>query len=219
MKFITMMSLTFLSLLPIINPVGMSSSFLGLTKHLSPQERHFTAYKVAVYSFILLSCVLFFGKIVLEFFGLTLPFIRIAGGLLVSFTGWGMLTSKSKLSQEEKFELKTNKGDDLAFFPLTLPLTAGAGAIAITVSIALGIPSVQPDSELIQLYSGAVVGILGNAILVAICYRCCDFIFLKIGKTGVIVITSLSAFILVALGFSVMWNGIISLIIIAKHIN
>ena len=213
MSFFAILSLIFLSLLPIVNPFGMSSVFLSMSDHLSPQDRHKLAYKVAVYSAALLIAILFLGPLALSFFGLTLPFIRIAGGLLVAFTAWQMLNAKSKLSEEEEEEHA--ESEDPAFFPLTLPITAGAGAIAITIAIALDIDSGFSFHVILQ-YSGAALGIILMMVVVYICYRFSDTILSKIGQTGTMVVTRLSAFVLLAIGLDVMWTGLLKLIIIAK---
>lgn len=208
--------LTFLSLFPIVNPIGFSPAFLSLTEHLTSDERHRLAYRVAIYSVILLLSVLFFGKYILGFFGLTLPFIRIAGGLVVAFTAWQMLNARPKLSKLEKKEYKDS--EDVAFFPLTLPLTAGAGAIAITVAIAINIQPVSEGNAILQ-YAFASIGIILIGITVAICYRFSDIIFHRIGRTGANVITRIFAFLLLAISISVIWQGLLPLIILAKQAN
>ena len=213
MTFFSIFSLIFLSLLPIVNPVGMSSLFLGLTNHLPSKARHQLAYKVAIYSASLLIGILFLGPSVLTFFGVTLPFIRIAGGLLVAFTAWQMLNSKPKLSKKETEEYSDS--DDLAFFPLSLPITAGAGSIAITIATSLDI-SPSFNIHAIVLYLGASLGIIVMMSLSGICYRFSDTILNKIGRTGTNVVTRLSAFVLLAIGLEVVWAGILSLIVIAK---
>ncbi|MEI6056137.1 MAG: MarC family protein [Lentisphaerota bacterium] len=216
MSFYEMMTVTFLSLLPIVNPVGMATFFLSMTDHLSPEERHRTAYMVAFNSFVLLCCVLFFGRAVLEVFGLTLPFIRIAGGLLVAFTAWQMLNIAPRLTKQESEEHKMREtGKQMAFFPLTLPLTAGSGAIAITVALAVDIPT-KITMHSTSMYLGAVAGILGMSILIAVCYRFGDYLLAKLGTTGSNVVTRLSAFILMAIGMQVMWNGIMPLLVMIK---
>jgi multiple antibiotic resistance protein len=213
MNFYKIMCLMFLSLIPIINPIGMASIFLSLTSHFSPEERHKIAYKVALFSALILIGVLFIGPFILYFFGLSLPFIRVAGGLLVSITAWQMMNTKSKLSKEEKRE--NEDSDEIIIFPLTLPITAGAGAIAITLSIALNLPN-EFTVNAISQYAGAISGILLMALLIAVCYRFSDYILDKIGKTGSSVVTRLSAFVLLAIGISVVWDGLLALIIIAK---
>ncbi len=213
MAFYEIMMTTLLSLIPIVNPIGMAAVFLSMTEHLSPEERHRTAYRVAINSFVLLICVLLFGRMILEFFGLSLPFIRIAGGLLVAFTAWSMLNSKPKLSKKEREEHTTDKsGKEIAFFPLTLPITAGAGAIAIMVTVALSIPE-RLSMHSISMYIGATVGNLIMCIIIAVCYRFSDNILNRLGNTGTNVITRLSAFVLLAIGISVIWSGIVPLLV------
>jgi multiple antibiotic resistance protein len=82
--FINSILLVFAGLFPIVNPVGDAPIFLTLTRHCTMGERHTLASKVAVNSFILLTFSLFLGSYVLEFFGITLPVLRIAGGLVVT---------------------------------------------------------------------------------------------------------------------------------------
>ncbi len=213
MSFFGILSLIFLSLLPIVNPVGMSSVFLAMSNDLSPYERHKLALRVAIYSAGLLIAILLVGPLALSFFGLTLPFIRIAGGLLVSFTAWQMLNAKPKLSHEEKKEHEEK--EDVAFFPLTLPITAGAGAIAITIAVALDIDGGFTFHAVLQ-YLGAIIGIILMMAVVYVCYRFSDTILNKIGQTGTAVVTRLSAFVLLAIGLDVIWTGLLKLIIIAK---
>jgi len=76
----------------------------------------------------------FFGRFVLGFFGITLPALRIAGGIIVALSGWALLNR----SEEPAASEVPNHASavSLAFFPLTMPLTAGPGTI--TVAIALG---------------------------------------------------------------------------------
>lgn len=214
MLFYKIFSLTFLSLLPIVNPIGGASVFWSFTKHFLPKTRNKIAYKVAIYSTILLLAVLFLGRQILAFFGLTLPFIRIAGGLMVSFTAWQMLNAKSKLSEAEEKEYEDS--DEIAFFPLTLPITAGAGSIAIVVAITLGMPIEITMTSFIQ-FTAAACGILAMGIIIAICYRFSGFILHKLGTTGTSVVTRLFSFLLLAIGISVIWQGVFTLIIIAKN--
>ena len=213
MSFFSVFSLIFFSLLPIVNPVGMSSLFLGLSNHLPAHERHKLAYRVAVYSAFLLILILVFGPPVLQIFGLTLPFIKIAGGLLVAFTAWQMLNSKPKLTEREREE--HSDSEEIAFFPLTLPITAGAGSIAITVAIGSSISESLNFHAIIQ-YLGAIGGIIAMMSLSGICYRFADTILHKLGRTGTNAVTRLSAFILLAIGLQVIWGGVLALIVIAK---
>ena len=83
--------LVYMGLFPIINPVGAAPIFLGLTRNCTDEERHLLARRVAINGFFLMLGSLIVGSHVLEFFGITLPVVRIAGGLVVTAFGWKLL--------------------------------------------------------------------------------------------------------------------------------
>lgn len=209
-SFYTLLVHTFISLFSIVNPVGMASIFLSLTKDYPSKERHNIAYRVVLYGVILLVIALFFGPSVLRFFGISIPYIQVAGGFLVFFTAWEMLSFKPRINPQEKQEAMHS--GDIAFFPLTMPITAGAGALAITIAIASRLDHTVSVNTFSQ-YTGVIAGIIGVFIFVGICYRFADSIFARLGQTGASVITRLSAFILLAIGVSLIWEGIRELVL------
>ena len=86
---------TFLALFPIVNPIGAVPMFFALTSDMDRSERRATALKTALYVIGILIVFLFFGRFVLNFFGISLPVLQIAGGLIVANTAWGMVTASS----------------------------------------------------------------------------------------------------------------------------
>jgi multiple antibiotic resistance protein len=88
--------LVYAGLFPIVNPIGVAPIFLGLTRHCTQKERNTFALRVTLNSFFLLLGSLLFGSYVLEFFGITLPIVRVAGGLVVSATGWNLLQARDE---------------------------------------------------------------------------------------------------------------------------
>ena len=196
----------FVSLFSIVNPVGMSGVFLELTKRFSNKRRHIAAYLVALYGTILLLATFFIGPYVLKFFGISIASIQVAGGILVFYSAWGMLNTKPKPDEEK---MTGPKKSDNIFFPLTMPITAGAGSIAVTIALAT---KVDKYAHNIQSMCASITAILLVFILVAISYRYADTIFDRLGRTGTSVVGSLSAFILLAIGVTVIWEGIQGLI-------
>src|ERR1700675_1716533 len=87
---------TFLALFPIVDPFGGVPIFFSLTNSWSAAERRRTAFKTGVWVFAILVAFLFFGRFVLYFFGISLPVLKIAGGLIVANTAWGMVTSHAR---------------------------------------------------------------------------------------------------------------------------
>lgn len=192
----------FIALFPMVNPVAMSSAFFGLTKYATDEQRKKLATLVTLYGTMLLLGTLLIGPYLLSLFGLQAADIRVAGGLVVFSIAWRMLNPP-------KEEVKTNtNGDDimgLAFFPLTMPLTAGAGSIAITIALAT---QAHQELYMVDHYIAIALAIIAIFILVFFCYRYATTIFRILGKTGSTMVSSLSAFILLAIGVSVIWSGL-----------
>lgn len=194
----------FIALFPIVNPIAMSSVFFSMSKYASDAQRKKLAILVSLYGTTLLLGTLLIGPYLLNFFGLQPADIRVAGGLIVFSIAWRMLNP----SREPETRPKETNGDDimnLAFFPLTMPLTAGAGSIAITIALAT---QAHKASNMIDQYIAVALAIMAIFILVFFCYRYSATIFKVLGKTGSVVVSSLSAFILLAIGVSVIWSGI-----------
>ncbi|HKF71899.1 MAG TPA: MarC family protein [Stellaceae bacterium] len=204
--------LVYAALFSIVNPVSGAPVFLNLTRRFSRRVRQRLAGRVALNGFLLLLGSLFVGSHVLEFFGLTLPVVRVAGGLVVTSAGWTLLNQETDTRPAPPADAARAEEPD-AFYPLTLPLTVGPGSI--TVAITLGSQRPQGASglgELALIASGAVAGILAIALTIYVCYRFADRLEDVLGRTGTNVMLRLSAFILVCIGIQICWAGISALI-------
>lgn len=197
----------FIAIFPIINPIAMSSVFLNITQYASPEQRKKLAMQVAINGTLLLLGTVILGPILLKFFGLQTADIRVAGGLVVFSIAWKMLTFSKEPQQKRDDQSQSMNHDimSLAFFPLTMPLTAGAGSIAIVVALA---SRAKNETDMLDRYIAIALAIIAIFILVYFCYRYADSIFKMLGKTGAKVVSSLSAFILLAIGVSVTWSGL-----------
>lgn len=203
------LAISFLALFPILNPPAMAPVFLEMTSSVDDRIRHKLARKIGVNTFFLLFGVLIVGGWVLNILGISIPVIGIAGGLLLFHTAWSMLNNAPKISHDEQEELQT-KMHDKAFFPLTMPVTAGPGSMAITLTLV-------PAGSLLELktyiqLAGAAVGIALAATTVFLFYRYSANVLRRLGKSGSATISKLSAFILLAIGVQIVWNGIRELI-------
>jgi multiple antibiotic resistance protein len=206
---------SFLALFPIVNPIGMSPFFLQITDSYSKRERRLLAVKVAKASAILLIVILFTGSSILHFFGVSLDFIRIAGGLLVAWSAWRSLNNTSPTGREEIKNF--DKGlSNVAFFPLTMPLTAGPGAIAVTIALDTRIEKKFSLLGVFQ-YSGIILGIIVVSLLVWLSYAFSEDIFNLIGKTGAKALTSISSMIILAIGVGIFWQGLSPLLVKLLH--
>lgn len=202
------------ALLPIVDPLGGAPIFIAMTVGLTPAERVRMAKSVAINSFLLLIASVLVGAYVLDFFGISIPAVQIAGGVMVCGIAWSLLNrpnSPPALAQEEP---TTAMADDLgqrAFYPLTMPLTVGPGAIS--VALTLGANPKQGLRPLVETALGHAFGILVVAVSVYLCYRYADRITKRLGPIGTGVVVRLSAFILLCIGVQICWNGLHTLII------
>ena len=202
-------AIAFLALFPILNPPAMSPIFLDMTSELSDGDRHRLSRMIGRYTFLLLLCVLVAGGWLLKLFGISVPVIRVAGGLLLFNTAWRMLNNEARFSAEEQEELKARM-TSRAFFPMTMPVTAGPGSIAATLTLVPAGPLARAETWFSFL--GNAAGLAVAALSVFLFYRYSEYLLLRLGRAGAQTISKISAIILLAIGVQVIWDGVRGLI-------
>ena len=125
---------TFLALFPIVNPLGGIPLFFSLTADFPPEDRRRTALKTSLYVIAILVIFMLVGRFVLNFFGISLPVLKIAGGLIVANTAWGMVTGSSRVTAEESHEALTK--EDISLTPMAMPMLSGPGSIGVVMGLA-----------------------------------------------------------------------------------
>jgi multiple antibiotic resistance protein len=212
--FLETMLLAAATLLPIVNPMAGASVFLAKTADLSEDDRQRTAFRVARYGFALLLASALIGAYVLDFFGLSIPVVQVAGGLVVSALGWSLLSQDEvvdRAAREAAATLTPDAVESRAFYPLTMPLTVGPGSISVAITLGANPPS-GARALAITLFAH-VLGLAIVAIAIYVTYAKADVVLRKLGRTGAVIVTRLSAFILLCVGVQIVWNGVRSLLL------
>jgi multiple antibiotic resistance protein len=204
--------LVYAGLFPIVNPIGGAPIFLGLTQYCTEGERNALALRVTRNSFFLLLGSLLVGSYVLEFFGITLPIVRVAGGLVVTATGWNLLQAGNEGDAERAAHRPVVPID--AFYPLTMPITVGPGSIAVAITLGSERPRVALP-QLALLGGAAVAGLIAIAATIFVCYRFAERTVGALGEHGTNVLVRLSAFILLCIGIEIIWHGYSALVRVA----
>jgi len=199
--------LVYAGLFPIVNPIGGAPLFLGLTAASTEAERHLLARRVALNSALLLAASMFVGSHLLVFFGITLPVVRIAGGLVLIAFGWKLLHSGVNVDGGHEASAAHRPEEVESFYPLTLPLTVGPGSISVAIALGSQRPSESGAPELALIAGAALAGILAIALTVYVCYRFAEPLIARLGKGGTNVVVRLSAFILLCIGIQILWTG------------
>ncbi len=190
---------TFLALFPIVDPFGGIPIFFSMTSGWTPQDRSRTAYKTGMWVFVILVAFLFFGRFVLYFFGISLPVLKIAGGLIVANTAWGMVTSTARISPAESHEAESK--EDISLTPLAMPLMSGPGAIGVVMALAAHVDNWSA-------YVGMVIGIAAIALSVALFFCMGGPLVRRLGPGAVGAINKIFGFLILAIAVQLVWNGI-----------
>jgi multiple antibiotic resistance protein len=209
--------LAFSSLFSIINPIGGALIFESFTRGFGHADRMRVAARVGFYSLLIMFGALWVGAYVLNFFGVSLDALRIAGGLVVATMGWRQLTSgdqrADRKSREEQVAAEDVEGDpmQLAFFPLTLPFTTGPGTIAVAITLG----AVRPPFRfgLLPFFVGVSLAAVANAAIIWIAYRYADRVTALIGATARLVVVRLTAFLLMCIGVQILLSAVGDLVV------
>jgi multiple antibiotic resistance protein len=207
---LTTFLLAFGALFSIVNPLSGAFIFFGATRELDPRIRSAVSRWVAIYSFCIVTASLYIGAYVLSFFGVTIPVLRVAGGIVVAMSGWQML-NQPDATEQRRSETPTPRSIDvppsrLAFYPLTMPLTTGPGTISVAISLGASRPHGFHASTL-EFFVETLGAVLLLSLLVYGFYRHSARLASLMGATGTTIVVRLSAFLLFCIGIQVLWNG------------
>ncbi|HTR23789.1 MAG TPA: MarC family protein [Terriglobales bacterium] len=190
---------TFLALFPIVNPFGGIPLFFSLTADFSYEERCRTARKTAFYVIAILVVFMLFGRFVLNFFGISLPVLKIAGGLIVANTAWGMVTGSSRMTHEENSEALTK--EDISLTPMAMPMLSGPGSIGVVMGLAA-----HADNFL--GYAGMILGILAIGLAVYLFLRLGGPLVKQLGPGAMGAISRIFGFLILAIAVQLVWDGV-----------
>lgn len=185
-------------LLPIMNPFSTAPLLMALTTGMSEHERNRQTLLGCLYAFAILATFLVAGRFIISFFGISLPGIRIAGGLLVSTLGFRMIFPGAA-PEGQKVAAKA----DIAFSPLAMPSLSGPGSISVVLATSAQIPE---DKTVI----GSVIVLIGIALTTLIAWlvlRGAIFLVRFLGPSGIDALTRIFGFLLICIGVQFVLIG------------
>ena len=210
--------LGFPALFSIVNPISGAFIFREVTAGHLVAERGRLARLVAVYSLLVMMVALWAGSFVLAFFGITLAALRVAGGVVVALSAWDLLNRPEQRELRKQEQAAPSVGsDDIALFPMTMPITTGPGTISVAVALSASRP------RTLDAFAGFFVGMTAAAVALAlviwITYRSTDRISRLMGPTGSRTVTRLSAFLLLCIGVQILITGVEDVLgpLLARH--
>lgn len=189
----------FMGFFAMMNPIANTAVFVGMTGQQTAEQRKQTAFKALATAFAIVAAFSFLGKGIFEVFGITLPALRLAGGILVFLVGYHMLQGNSSKMHSHDSEEASQHGD-IAISPLALPILAGPGTIATAMNY-------SASGDIFSI----VVTIAAFALLCLITFVCFLFgpkLVDKLGESGINIVTRLMGLILTVIGMQMLIQGV-----------
>lgn len=199
--------LGFPALFSIVNPISGALIFHQMTTQRPPRDRVHLSRLVAVYSLIVMLVALSVGSYVLAFFGITLAALRVAGGLVVALTAWDLLNAPEHREARKQEQVSAPMpSDDIALFPLTIPLTTGPGTISVAVTLGAAHPPLLQNRGWFLL--GMTVAAVALSGVIWALYSSAERLAAFMGPTGNRTVTRLAAFLLLCIGVQILITGV-----------
>ena len=204
--------LSFTALLPLINPIGSALFFLGIVGPAPAATYRSLARSIAVNTALFLFVVQAIGTATLKFFGISLPVMQVAGGLVLAAMGWQLLSQSEPQTTSAKDSVDVH-GDSLekVFYPLTFPVTVGPGGVVVMVTLSAH-ASRETVVSAVAAHSGIMLAVLVLSASVYVCYGYAPAIAARIKSQTVHGILRIIAFVLMCIGVQITWNGVNALL-------
>lgn len=211
MQFIHNIFIGIIALFPVINPIGTAFVVNPYFSGLERSERKKAVFKVATYTLYLCLVTLFSGQWILELFGISVPVVRLAGGIMICKIGWEMVSgaydNKSDFKGQITKPVDAEELNGKLFFPITFPMTAGAGTVSVLFT--LSTHSIDKGfTGYILNAASLIIAVAVMCVLVFVTYLNTNTLINKIGQKNALIMNRIVAFLIFCVGLQIASNGI-----------
>ncbi len=197
---------TLIGLFSLINPLGGLPVYISLTQDSSEENKLKTLKKTCMY--IILICVIsyFIGVYLLNFFGITIPALRVAGGIVIFRSGWQLLNVKHKEEISGKIQEENDKKEDISFSPLAMPLLAGPGSMSFLITL-----YASRDKDWHKAISQDVVAVAAIIIVslsIYFIFKYAPRLMKYAGQAGLTSLSKIMGFLVIGIGVQMIISSI-----------
>jgi multiple antibiotic resistance protein len=204
--FLQAIALTVSTLLPIMNPFSTAPLFVSLTAGADRAKVRQQAIKGCLYAFAIMSVFLLAGSAIVDFFGISVAGIRVAGGLIISVVGFRMLFPAPPAPAASPQAPADPQDLDIAFAPIAMPSLAGPGSISVVLSAAAQIRSLHPDDWRL-IYLGVILGLAATLVFTFFVLQAAGWMVRFLGRAGIDAMTRIFGFLLICIGMQFLLTG------------
>ncbi|WP_336515473.1 MarC family protein [Pollutibacter soli] len=215
-SFVHLLFIGLIALFPVVNPIGSAFIVNPYFSNLTKDEKKLAVKKITIYAFFICVVSLFAGHWILELFGISIPIVQIAGGTMICKMGWEFLSSDKSDDKPTDAESKQapdsgyQKLQDQLFFPITFPITTGAGTVSVLFTLSAHSANKNWESYLINT-SAIILSILIMCSMVYFFYLNTKTIINYLGSNGEKIVNRITAFLIFCVGLQIAVTGIKSL--------
>lgn len=191
----------------IVNPLGAIPLYLSLTNTYDDAHRHQTALHVSLYTIGILMVFFWLGIYLLGFFGIEIHALRIAGGLILLNSGFGLMAGNMEGSRaiNKKVKEEAEHKEDISFTPMAMPMLAGPGSISYLIT-----EFTENDSTEAKIAITLSILIIGIIIFIILRY---SILFYRIlGSAGLKALSRIMGFLVMAIGMQYIIAGVVRLV-------
>jgi multiple antibiotic resistance protein len=200
-----------IGLFSLINPLSALPVYIGMTQDYTEENKLRTLKKTCIYIFIICVVSYYLGVYLLNFFGITIPALRVAGGLIIFRSGWQLLNLKHK--KELRGKLDDDDGDkkeDISFSPLAMPLLAGPGSMSFLITLY----STRSENVTNAFKQDilAVLAIIIVSVSIYFVFKFAPKLMKYTGKAGLNSLSKVMGFIVIGIGVQMIISSVATVI-------
>ena len=200
-----------LALFPVVNPIGTSFMVNPFFSGIDRNERKKLVRKITLYSFYICLVTLLSGNWILRLFGLSVPVVKVAGGIMICFLGWNMLSGKSGLEEDNGHVAKDNKEqavESKIFYPITFPMTCGAGTISVLFTLSARNADGNIKDYLLNT-SSILISVIVMCMIIYFMFLNTELLIKRLGPKNEVIVNRLMAFLIFCVGLQIASTGVV----------
>ncbi|MHA4896809.1 MarC family protein [Pedobacter sp. PWIIR3] len=211
-SFIHLVFIGIIALFPVVNPIGSAFMVSPFFEHLNKAEKRTAVTKITFYAFLICTISLFAGQWILRLFGISIPVVQLAGGIMICKMGWEFLSTDQKKNSIDDITEDVNVSAyshivKKLFYPITFPATTGAGTISVLFT--LSAHGAVFGSKLYFLNTGAILtSIMIMCIMIYFFYLNTKTAIQYLGSNGENIVNRISAFLIFCVGLQIGITGL-----------
>lgn len=206
----------FVALLPPVNPIGTAVIIEPFLKNLSQRHRVYASLQIAIYCLLICLAATTFGSLLLSLFGISIPVVQIAGGIMICRMGWEVLSEKANNSEKASVRDSAGKAQhtpirSLLFYPLAFPTTTGAGTISVLLTLSAHETEFFGTAHMTNLLALGIASLL-MCILIFVCFAYSPILFHRLTDQGQQILSRFSGFFTFCIGIQILVNGLTTIV-------